>query len=32
LPGSRARAPYERHGFVVEREDAIDVFMARNAR
>jgi GNAT superfamily N-acetyltransferase len=31
LRGSRARALYERHGFVVEREDAIDVFMVRAA-
>jgi GNAT superfamily N-acetyltransferase len=31
LQGSRARALYERHGFVVEREDAIDVFMIRHA-
>lgn len=31
LQGSRAQALYERHGFVVEREDAIDVFMVRNA-
>jgi hypothetical protein len=31
LQGSRARALYERHGFVVEREDAIDAFMVRHA-
>ena len=31
LQGSRARALYERHGFVAEREDAIDVFMVRHA-
>jgi GNAT superfamily N-acetyltransferase len=31
LQGSRARTLYERHGFVVEREDAIDVFMVRHA-
>ena len=31
LQGSRARALYERHGFAVEREDAIDVFMVRHA-
>jgi GNAT superfamily N-acetyltransferase len=31
LRGSRARALYERHGFVVERADAIDVFMVRHA-
>lgn len=30
LRGSRARALYERHGFVAEREDAIDVFMVRH--
>jgi hypothetical protein len=30
LQGSRARALYERHGFVVECEDAIDVFMVRH--
>ena len=30
LQGSRARALYERHGFVVEREDAVDVFMVRH--
>jgi hypothetical protein len=29
LQGSRAQALYERHGFVVEREDAVDVFMVR---
>jgi GNAT superfamily N-acetyltransferase len=32
LQGSRARALYERHGFVAERQDAIDVFMVRHAR
>jgi GNAT superfamily N-acetyltransferase len=31
LQGSRAQALYERHGFVVEREDAVDVFMVRGA-
>jgi GNAT superfamily N-acetyltransferase len=31
LQGSRAQALYERHGFVVEREDAVDVFMVRDA-
>ena len=31
LQGSRARALYERHGFVAEREDAVDVFMVRHA-
>jgi len=31
LRGSRARALYERAGFVVEREDAVDVFMVREA-
>ena len=30
LQGSRAPALYERHGFVVEREDAVDVFMVRH--
>jgi hypothetical protein len=29
LQGSAARRLYERHGFVVESEDAIDVFMVR---
>ncbi|WP_055590941.1 GNAT family N-acetyltransferase [Peterkaempfera griseoplana] len=29
LQGSAARRLYERHGFVVEAEDPIDVFMAR---
>jgi GNAT superfamily N-acetyltransferase len=29
LQGSRAQALYERHGFVVERQDAVDVFMVR---
>jgi GNAT superfamily N-acetyltransferase len=29
LQGSRARALYERNGFVAEREDAVDVFMVR---
>jgi len=29
LQGSAARRLYERHGFVVEREDPIDVFMIR---
>ncbi|HEX4092402.1 MAG TPA: GNAT family N-acetyltransferase [Trebonia sp.] len=32
LRGSRARALYERHGFVVERQDAVDVFMVRPTR
>ena len=31
LQGSAARRLYERHGFVVEREDAIDVWMVRRA-
>lgn len=31
LCGSRAQALYERHGFVVEHADAIDVFMIRPA-
>ena len=31
LHGSRAQALYERHGFVVESEDAVDVFMVRPA-
>jgi len=31
LQGSRAQALYERHGFVVERQDAVDVFMVRPA-
>jgi hypothetical protein len=30
LQGSRARALYERNGFVVESEDAVDVFMVRH--
>jgi GNAT superfamily N-acetyltransferase len=29
LQGSRARALYERNGFVVESEDPVDVFMVR---
>ena len=29
LQGSEARRLYERHGFVVEREDAVDVWMVR---
>ncbi|MFB9467463.1 GNAT family N-acetyltransferase [Streptomyces cinereospinus] len=29
LRGSRARRLYARHGFVVESEDAVDVFMVR---
>ena len=29
LQGSAARRLYERHGFVVEREDAVDVWMVR---
>jgi GNAT superfamily N-acetyltransferase len=29
LQGSRAQALYERHGFVVERQDVVDVFMVR---
>lgn len=32
LQGSRARALYQRHGFVVEKEDAVDVFMVRLPR
>jgi GNAT superfamily N-acetyltransferase len=31
LQGSRARALYERSGFVVESEDPVDLFMARPA-
>lgn len=31
LQGSAARRLYERHGFTVESEDAIDVFMTRPA-
>jgi GNAT superfamily N-acetyltransferase len=30
LQGSRAQALYERHGFTVERQDAVDVFMVRH--
>lgn len=30
LQGSAARRLYERHGFVVEREDAVDVWMVRH--
>ncbi|GAA1939306.1 GNAT family N-acetyltransferase [Agromyces allii] len=30
LQGSRARALYERHGFVFESEDEIDVFLVRH--
>ncbi|MGC5413332.1 GNAT family N-acetyltransferase, partial [Streptomyces sp. DT225] len=29
LQGSAARRLYERHGFVTEREDPVDVFMIR---
>lgn len=32
LRGSPARRLYERHGFVVESEDAVDVFMVRAPR
>jgi GNAT superfamily N-acetyltransferase len=32
LQGSRARALYERNGFIVEHEDAVDVFMVRSGR
>ncbi|MEU9062075.1 GNAT family N-acetyltransferase [Streptomyces sp. NPDC048430] len=32
LQGSAARRLYERHGFVLEREDAVDVFMVRPVR
>jgi GNAT superfamily N-acetyltransferase len=32
LQGSRAQALYERHGFVVERQDVVDVFMVRHPR
>jgi GNAT superfamily N-acetyltransferase len=32
LQGSRAQALYERHGFVVESQDAVDVFMVRQPR
>ena len=31
LRGSAARRLYERHGFVVEAEDPVDVFMVRDA-
>jgi GNAT superfamily N-acetyltransferase len=31
LQGSRARALYERNGFIVEAEDPVDVFMVRRA-
>lgn len=30
LQGSRARALYERNGFIVESEDPVDVFMVRH--
>lgn len=30
LQGSRARALYERCGFVVDTQDAVDVFMTRS--
>ncbi|BFP52865.1 MULTISPECIES: GNAT family N-acetyltransferase [unclassified Streptomyces] len=30
LRGSPARRLYERHGFTLEREDAVDVFLVRN--
>ncbi|MGW6582225.1 N-acetyltransferase family protein [Streptomyces globisporus] len=30
LRGSPARRLYERHGFALEREDAVDVFLVRN--
>ncbi|MFF4657862.1 GNAT family N-acetyltransferase [Streptomyces sp. NPDC001381] len=32
LQGSPARRLYERHGFVPEREDAVDVFLVREPR
>ncbi|MEU0205008.1 GNAT family N-acetyltransferase [Streptomyces canus] len=32
LQGSAARGLYERHGFVVESEDPVDVFMVRGPR
>jgi GNAT superfamily N-acetyltransferase len=32
LQGSRARALYERNGFVVESEDQVDVFMVRHGQ
>ncbi|WP_369216660.1 GNAT family N-acetyltransferase [Streptomyces flavofungini] len=32
LRGSPARRLYERHGFLVETEDPVDVFMARSPR
>ncbi|MYQ42809.1 Ribosomal protein S18 acetylase RimI [Streptomyces sp. LamerLS-316] len=32
LRGSAARRLYERHGFVLEREDPVDVFMVRAPR
>lgn len=31
LQGNRAQALYERHGFTVDHEDAVDVFMVRPA-
>ena len=31
LQGSRAQALYERHGFTIDYEDAVDVFMLRPA-
>ncbi|TNC45883.1 GNAT family N-acetyltransferase [Mumia zhuanghuii] len=32
LQGSRARALYEAHGFIVDHEDPIDVFMVAHTR
>lgn len=32
LQGSAARRLYERHGFTLEREDPVDVYMVRTAR
>ncbi|WP_406464031.1 GNAT family N-acetyltransferase [Streptomyces sp. NBC_00111] len=32
LQGSAARGLYERHGFSLEREDPVDVYMVRTAR
>ncbi|WP_417504828.1 GNAT family N-acetyltransferase [Microbacterium sp.] len=32
LQGSPARALYERHGFVLERQDEVDVFLRRERR
>jgi len=32
LQGSRARRLYERHGFTLESEDPVDVFMLREPK